>query len=145
MAPEVIRGETSNTAASDVYSFGITLYEVYSRKYPYDGEDSLEVMKLVADPLVSRRPPVPASCPPEIQNVMKDCQRSQPEKRPTFEELDMRFKRLDVATVEPWETQPSIQTRKAKRTDKLLMTSSHIMLHKHFETASRLSQNPMKW
>jgi serine/threonine protein kinase len=28
MAPELLRGESSNTTASDVYSFGIILYEV---------------------------------------------------------------------------------------------------------------------
>jgi serine/threonine protein kinase/ABC-type phosphate/phosphonate transport system substrate-binding protein len=32
MAPELLRGESQNNASSDVYSFGIILYEVYSRK-----------------------------------------------------------------------------------------------------------------
>ena len=38
-APELLRRESPNTAASDVYSFGIILYEVYSRCEPYEEED----------------------------------------------------------------------------------------------------------
>lgn len=34
MAPELLRRESPNTAASDVYSFGIILYEVYSALIP---------------------------------------------------------------------------------------------------------------
>ena len=39
MAPELLRGGSLNTAASDVYAFGVVLYEIYSRKDPYEGED----------------------------------------------------------------------------------------------------------
>lgn len=49
-APEVLRGDTKNTAESDVYSFGIILYELYSRKNPYDGEQFEDVLKGVCDP-----------------------------------------------------------------------------------------------
>lgn len=36
MAPEAIRGETPTTA-SDVYSFAIVMYEIFSEKTPYEG------------------------------------------------------------------------------------------------------------
>lgn len=36
MAPELLLQKTGNTAASDVYAFGIILYEVFSRKDPYE-------------------------------------------------------------------------------------------------------------
>jgi guanylate cyclase len=39
LAPEVLRGETSNTAESDAYAFGMIIWEVYSRKNPYEWED----------------------------------------------------------------------------------------------------------
>ena len=67
MGPELLRGETTNTMASDVYSFGIILYEVYSRRDPYEGENATEVLRLVADRTVNKRPPIPKSCPPQVQ------------------------------------------------------------------------------
>jgi len=36
-----------NTTASDVYAFGIVLFEVYSREDPYLGEDPEEVLRQV--------------------------------------------------------------------------------------------------
>jgi serine/threonine protein kinase len=96
MAPELLRQETSNTAASDVYAFGIILYEVFSRKDPYEGEDLATVIRQVADPTLHKRTPVPNNCPPVIISLMSDCLVENPEARPTFEELDKRMLRVDV-------------------------------------------------
>jgi class 3 adenylate cyclase len=123
MAPECLRGESENTSASDVYSFGIILYEVYSRKDPYVGEDYHEVIKLVIDPKVNKRPPAPENCPPQVQGLMSDCLVSIPHNRPTFEELDQRLRRMDVTTIEPGDLHLSHQSKKSsilERTDQLL-------------------------
>jgi serine/threonine protein kinase len=98
MAPELLRNETGNTTASDVYSFGILLYEIFSRKIPYEGDDHhepVEILKLIADPLVSKRPPVPKSCPSEFKDIMTACWRDDPLQRPSAEEIDIRIKMLD--------------------------------------------------
>jgi serine/threonine protein kinase len=100
MAPELLRGETTNTMASDVYSFGILLFEVYSRREPYEGEKSTEVLRLVADPTVNKRPPIPKSCPAQVQSLMTDSLVMHPEQRPSFGEVDERLKRVDVKTLE---------------------------------------------
>ncbi|KAL3910117.1 MAG: hypothetical protein SGILL_007816, partial [Bacillariaceae sp.] len=101
-APEVILGQTSNTAESDVYAFGIILYELYSRKHPYEGEQFETVLREVCDPEINKRPTLPeGSCPVEIQAMMADCLDTDPTKRPTFEELDLRLKKLDVDSVHP--------------------------------------------
>lgn len=100
----ILRGDSINTTASDVYSFGMVLFEVYSRQDPYEGENIREVLRLIADPVINKRPRVPKSCPPKIQTLMSECLDADPEKRPTFEELDLQLKRLDVAKIEPGQT-----------------------------------------
>ena len=107
MAPELLRGETTNTMASDVYSFGIILYEVYSRREPYEGESSTEVLRLVADTTVNKRPPIPKSCPAQVQSLMTDCLVAHAEQRPSFGEVDERLKRVDMKTLDETSTSSS--------------------------------------
>jgi len=118
MAPELLLHQSSNNAATDVYSFGVILYELYSRKEPYEGEEAAEVLKLVADPSVCKRPPIPDSCPKQVQDIMNECLNHDPQKRPSFADLDVRLRDLDVDKVEPYEMMNSWQEK--KRTDKLL-------------------------
>lgn len=101
MAPELLRGEERNSTASDVYSIGIILYELYSRKDPYDGEDSGEVLSLVCNPKVNKRPPVPDGCPREICDLMMACWHATKKRRPTAESLDERLKLFQVENVQP--------------------------------------------
>lgn len=96
MAPELLRGETPNTKASDIYSFGIILYECYSRKDPYEGEKTREVLAQVKDPKVNKRPPTPIGMPPQAASLMCDCLGANPGERPTFEEVDTRLKRIEI-------------------------------------------------
>ncbi|CAB9514122.1 Receptor-type guanylate cyclase gcy [Seminavis robusta] len=101
MAPELLRRDALNSTASDVYSFGVILAEVYSRKDPYEGEDASEVLRLVADRNVNKRPAVAAHMPAPIQSLMADCVVENPADRPSFEEIDQRLKRVDAKSVEP--------------------------------------------
>ena len=79
----------------------VILYEVYSRKEPYEGENPLDVLHLVADKNVSKRPGVPANMPIPIQTLMGDCLEEDPEVRPSFEEMDIRLKRINAETANP--------------------------------------------
>lgn len=77
-------------------SFGVILYEIYSRKDPYEGEHAREVLRAVADKFVQKRPPVPDHMPAEIKVLMLDCLKEDPELRPSFEEIDLRLRRMDT-------------------------------------------------
>lgn len=91
MAPELLSHESTNTAKSDIYAFGILLYELYSRKNPYEGEEYEEVLRQVCDPAVSKRPPIPTLCPPNVANLMKECLEHDPNNRPTAKDVDQIF------------------------------------------------------
>ncbi|CAB9509964.1 activated protein kinase catalytic subunit alpha-1 [Seminavis robusta] len=100
MGPELLLGNPNSTA-SDMYSIGVVLWELYSRKNPYEGLNAEAVLRLVCDPLVNKRPMVPASCPPQIFELMKQCWKPDPRERPTAEDLDERLKCLHVENIEP--------------------------------------------
>eukprot|EP00049_Salpingoeca_infusionum_P008184 m.132642 g.132642 ORF g.132642 m.132642 type:complete len:578 (+) comp13940_c0_seq1:2404-4137(+) len=93
MAPEVLSGG-ANTTMSDVYAFGFIVYEAFSRKDPFDGEDDVEK---VVEAVVSKnkRPPVPAECPPDIAQLMTECWEQTPTQRPTFNELQRRMANIE--------------------------------------------------
>eukprot|EP00934_Nitzschia_sp_Nitz4_P007313 Nitzschia sp. Nitz4//scaffold596_size2553//2//1309//NITZ4_009288-RA/size2553-processed-gene-0.1-mRNA-1//-1//CDS//3329555068//7303//frame0 len=120
MAPELLRGESKNTTTSDVYSFGIILYEVYSRKDPYEGEDPVEVLRDIMDRSIKKRPSMTNDIPPQIQALMAECYRDDPSLRPSFEELDIRLRREEASAVEP--------SQKPKSNG----NSGHISLHDIF-------------
>ena len=92
----------------------MVLYEVYSRKDPYEGEKPLEVLRLVADPSVKKRPSPPFSMPPKAQTLMAECLCDDPRQRPTFEELDLQLKRLDTSIMEPTAGQHSNKSEEAQ-------------------------------
>eukprot|EP00934_Nitzschia_sp_Nitz4_P006661 Nitzschia sp. Nitz4//scaffold85_size83877//9444//12857//NITZ4_005217-RA/size83877-processed-gene-0.133-mRNA-1//-1//CDS//3329559101//6651//frame0 len=96
MAPELLAGRTFNTASSDIYAFGILLYECYSRKDPYDGEKLEIVLREVMDPEINKRPPFPSNMPGPFQALMHECLEADPELRPTATELDSRLKRINT-------------------------------------------------
>lgn len=100
MAPELLRKESANTSQSDVYSFGVILYEVFSRRDPYEGENAKEVLRLVADQKIRKRPIPPRHMPDAVKTLMGDCLQDDPEKRPSCEELDTRLKRIDAETLD---------------------------------------------
>ena len=104
MAPELLDGTSENTAESDVYSFGIMLYEIYSREHPYEDEDYDKVIREVVDPAIKKRPPVPDNMPAEVASLLYSASlTANPEARPTFVELDGFLKRFKSDNLDPGE------------------------------------------
>ncbi|CAB9500762.1 activated protein kinase catalytic subunit alpha-1 [Seminavis robusta] len=106
MAPELLRGDCGNSTASDVFSFGIILYECWSRKEPYEGEQLFDVLRLVTDRTVHKRPPFPDEMPAVVRSLMSDCLAGPPERRPSFEELDQRVGRVNVDSTDGTPSRP---------------------------------------
>lgn len=49
LAPELITRKSEANPSTDVYAFGITLFEIFSRKQPYDGMKTNDVLAAVSD------------------------------------------------------------------------------------------------
>lgn len=82
LAPEVIKHARSSKL-SDVYGFGIILWEMATREEVYQGLESTQIIAKVAND--NLRPPVPDGCP--WTHIMVQCWKEDPQERLTFEEI----------------------------------------------------------
>ena len=97
------------------------MYEMFSRKEPYAGEDSKEVLRQVADPAVNKRPPVPHICTSTVSDVMIECFEEEPTERPTASALDVRLRLMNGSVVKsPETTRLHKKKTESDRTDVLL-------------------------
>lgn len=95
-APEVLRGE-EYTEKSDVYSYGVVLWELLTRSNPYEGMNPMYVALAVMDE--GLRPPVPIAWHEDMVNLLNDCWDDNPKKRPTFKEIRKALEVMDVPCV----------------------------------------------
>ncbi|GLH12411.1 Putative mitogen-activated protein kinase kinase kinase 7-like [Gryllus bimaculatus] len=92
MAPEVFEG-SNYTEKCDIFSWGIILWEVLSRRKPFDeiGGSAYRIMWAVH---TGERPPLIQGCPPPIERLMTRCWDKDPSNRPTMEEAVQVMNRL---------------------------------------------------
>nr|XP_006008797.1 PREDICTED: tyrosine-protein kinase Mer-like [Latimeria chalumnae] len=77
--------ESIFTTKSDVWSFGITMWEIFSRgKTPYPGVQNHEMYDFLQE---GHRLKKPTECLDKLYNTMCSCWLSDPNHRPTFSEL----------------------------------------------------------
>ena len=89
MAPEAAMYDRF-TSKSDVWSFGIVIYEIITYgKVPYPGMTNGQVLKVLQQ---GYRMPRPMECPNELYDIMLDCWKEDPAERPTFETLHHHLK-----------------------------------------------------
>jgi len=82
---------------TDVYSFAIVMWEVLTRKVPYEDRN---MMTVALDVINGNRPPIPSDCPENFAKIMQKCWMGKSADRPTMDEvvqyLNSEMESLDV-------------------------------------------------
>ncbi|XP_008561843.1 PREDICTED: mitogen-activated protein kinase kinase kinase MLK4-like, partial [Galeopterus variegatus] len=81
MAPEVIKSSLFSKG-SDVWSYGVLLWELLTGEVPYRGIDGLAVAYGVAVNKLTL--PIPSTCPEPFARLMRECWEQDPHIRPSF-------------------------------------------------------------
>ncbi|XP_078458649.1 mitogen-activated protein kinase kinase kinase 9-like [Lampetra planeri] len=81
MAPEVIKFSMFSKG-SDIWSYGVLLWELLTGEVPYRGIDGLTVAYGVAVNKLTL--PIPSTCPEPFAKLMADCWKADPHARPSF-------------------------------------------------------------
>ncbi|XP_064105314.1 tyrosine-protein kinase Shark-like isoform X1 [Macrobrachium nipponense] len=99
-APESINYGTF-THGSDVWSYGITLWEMYTfGDQPYGELPGFKVVELLEK---KDRLPQPEKCPDSVFNLMMQCWSYKPHSRPSFKELATLFRtKPEYANIKPY-------------------------------------------
>ncbi|XP_059612368.1 tyrosine-protein kinase CSK isoform X2 [Phlebotomus argentipes] len=94
-APEALKGGRFSNK-SDMWSFGILLWEIYSfGRVPYPRIPLADVVKHVE---VGYKMEAPEGCPPEIYEMMRQAWDLNPTRRPNFGDLKVKLLQLKNAT-----------------------------------------------
>jgi len=150
MAPEQIRGKDIDQRA-DIYSFGVTMYEILASRLPYTGDSgfSRRGRHLSQTPTPLRR--FAPSVSPEIEQIVMKSIEKEPDKR--FQSMEELIGLLSVFTRKERKAPERDELRRFPRTDdecllKYRTSSALFFLPKNRALTSNLSadgfQSPQK-
>jgi eukaryotic-like serine/threonine-protein kinase len=86
MSPEIFRGESA-TSASDVFSLGAFLYELFTGKHPFAAATPLDVLEAIECRSIAPPGSLRAGVPREVDRVILRMLDREPENRPTAKEV----------------------------------------------------------
>jgi serine/threonine protein kinase len=90
MAPELLRGGATSTQ-SDVYAFGVLLWEVITHKFPYE-EIDLPINEILEEVREGKlRSDCDEGLDKELVECVQDCWAQEADQRPSLEDLEIRL------------------------------------------------------
>ena len=84
MVPEQLRNKRAKLdARSDIFSFGITMYELFTGRHPCSGKQAKEIQKQLVSSRYRFEPPSKYNnkIPPQLDKIILKCLRRSPKKR----------------------------------------------------------------
>jgi len=91
-APEIFR-KFPHSEKSEVFSFGVILWELITRKIPYQHQEPEYIKMFIKN---GGRLDIPTNCSPAYQQLLQDCWIEDPTQRPTFTEVYLRLKNMEM-------------------------------------------------
>jgi serine/threonine protein kinase len=76
---------TDTCFRSDVWSFGVVVYEIVARKEPHADADQMAIGLQIRDNGIT--PKIPEDCDPCLRELLEKCWQLDPEQRPTMEQI----------------------------------------------------------
>lgn len=95
MAPEVFQSGEGAGPPVDVYAFGVLLWEMATRKQPWETLSPVEIIYAVG--VLKQRPRLPAGLPEGLALLMQRCWAQAPTARPTFAQVVHALRGLQAA------------------------------------------------
>jgi serine/threonine protein kinase len=133
VAPEVLHGKPYSKA-SDVYSFGMLMYEIATSRLPFSNEP--HDIDLVNQICSGVRPKLPNNIPSFYTQLIQQCWDSNPSMRPSAEYI--------VQTIHKWSNEPAsniiseIQEADARRLTETTDEQAKLKIHPQAIYTSRL-------
>ena len=87
MAPELLNRGGHHTWRSDVYSYGLILWEIAARKIPFSDPEDASLGQVLAWILQGKHDPIPENTPAKFSCLIEACRSLDPSKRPTLADI----------------------------------------------------------
>ncbi|TKR82991.1 hypothetical protein L596_016655 [Steinernema carpocapsae] len=88
MAPEGLRDNTTISQKTDIWSFGVVMYEIFNNGVrPWNDEDEWPLKRIATHIRRGQMPEIPAKTPEAVTSLIKSCWSMDPEERHLFEDL----------------------------------------------------------
>ena len=137
MSPEQAKGKEVD-ARTDIFSFGVVLYEMLAGHLPFEGETPMEIIGAV----IHKEPkPMDEEVPGELQRIIsKTLRKDRDQRYQTVKDLlidlkdvkqELEFQDKLEKTVSPEKEEPKTQMFKATTVDEQKQTTTRKQQHRH--------------